>query len=233
MVRRTSTASVFDNELVTEVPVTRTVVAPIGRRERKQAETRRRLLEAAREQLSAGGPESVTITSITERADVAQGTFYNYFESRDAIIDAVIYESVERLGQRLDALTSGMDDAAEIYSFSLRHLMNTALSDPAWGWVMIRLGIAHDTLLRTLGPRAARDLQIGVDTGRFTIPDVSLAAAMTFGALLSAMHEYLEGGDREASTTHYAEYLLRMAGIPADEAHEIVRRPLPPMPDLT
>lgn len=209
-----------------------TVTVP-GRRERKQAETRRRLLEAARGQLSEGGPESVTITSITERADVAQGTFYNYFESRDTIIDAVIFETIERLGQRLDALTAGMSDAAEIYSFSLRHLMNTALSDPAWGWVMIRLGIAHDTLLRTLGPRAARDLQIGVDSGRFSLPDVSLAAAMTFGALLSAMHEYLDGADREASATHYAEYLLRMAGISSAEAHEIVHRPLPPLPNLS
>jgi AcrR family transcriptional regulator len=211
--------------------VTQTVLA-LGRRERKQAETRRRLIEAARDQISEGGVESITITSITERADVAQGTFYNYFESRDAVIDALIFESVERLGQRLDALTAGMSDAAHIYSFSLRHLMNTALSDPAWGWVMIRLGIAHETLLQTLGPRAARDLQIGVDSGRFSIPDVSLAAAMTFGALLSAMHEYLGGTDRDAPSTHYAEYLLRMAGIPAHEAHEIVRLPLPALPEI-
>lgn len=204
----------------------------LGRRARKQQLTRQRLIDAARSQLSSGGIEAVTISSVTEQADVAQGTFYNYFDSRDAIIDAVIYESVERLGQRLDALTAGMSDAAEIYSFSLRHLMNTALSDPVWGWVMIRLGIAHDTLLRTLGPRAARDLQIGVDSGRFTLPDVSLAAAMTFGALLSAMHAYLDQGNQEESATHYAEYLLRMAGIPAAEAHQIVRRPLPPLPDL-
>lgn len=208
-----------------------TATPVIGRRERKQAETRRRLIEAARTQLSAGGLESVTITSVTERADVAQGTFYNYFESRDAVIDAVIFESVERLGQRLDALTAGMADAAEIYSFSLRHLMSTAVSDPAWGWVMIRLGIAHETLLKTLGPRATRDLQIGIDSGRFAIPDVELAAAMTFGSLLSAMHEYLEGSHRDDVAARYAEFLLRMVGIPAQEAAEIVTRPLPPLPD--
>lgn len=208
-----------------------TATPVLGRRERKQAETRRRLIEAARDQLSAGGLESVTITSVTERADVAQGTFYNYFESRDAVIDAVIYESVERLGQRLDAMTAGMADAAEIYSFSLRHLMSTAVSDPAWGWVMIRLGIAHETLLKTLGPRAARDLQIGVDSGRFSIPDVELAAAMTFGSLLSAMHEYLEGSHRDDVAARYAEFLLRMVGIPAPEAAEIVTRPLPALPD--
>lgn len=203
-----------------------------GRRARKQAETRARLIAAAREQMSDTGIEGVTIVSITERADVAQGTFYNYFQSREAIIDAVVHDSVELLGQRMDKLTAGMADAAEIYSFSLRHLMGTAVSDPSWGWLIVRLGVAHETLVRTLGPRAARDLQIGVDTGRFTLPDVGLAAAMTFGALLSAMHAHLEGTGPEDPTGLYAEYLLRMVGIPADEAHEIVQRPLPPLPEL-
>jgi AcrR family transcriptional regulator len=210
---------------------TSTADAPVeGRRARKQRETRARLMAAALEQMAHGGAESVTILSITERADVAQGTFYNYFETREAIIDAVIHDRVETLGQRLDKLTAGMPDAAEIYSFSLRHLMNTAVSDPVWGWLMVRLGIAHETLLDTLGPRAARDLQIGVDSGRFDLPDVPLAAAMTFGALLSAMRAHLEGVGPADPSTQYADYLLRMAGIPAPEAAELVRRPLPPLP---
>lgn len=205
---------------------------PVGRRARKQELTRQRLVAAAHAQMSAAGAQSITILSITEQADVAQGTFYNYFESRDALIDVVIHEAVETFGQRLDALTRAMPDAAEVYSFSLRHLMHTAVSDPVWGWLLVRLGIAQDTLLSILGPRAARDIQIGVDSGRFVVPDVALASAMTFGAMLSAMHSYLDGTREFDPSQQYAEYLLRMVGIPADEAHEITQRPLPPMPAL-
>lgn len=215
------------------VTITSNAPTAVGRRERKQLATRRRLLDATKLQMAEGGTESVTIASITERADVGQGTFYNYFQSRDDIIDAVIAEEVETLGQRLDTLTRGMPDAAEIYSFSLRHLFNTAVSDPVWGWLMVRLGIAQETLLKTLGPRAARDIQIGVDSGRFAVKDVNLASAMTFGALLSAMRAYLEGQLVEEPSQQFAEALLCMVGIPAGEAREITRRELPPLPDLT
>lgn len=203
-----------------------------ARRMRKAEMTRRRILDAAREQMAAGGPESVTILSITERADIGQGTFYNYFPSRDEVIDAVIYDVVETLGQRLDALTHGMPDAAEIYAFSLRHLMQTAVSDPVWGWLLVRLGIAQEGLLRTLGPRASRDIQFGVDTGRFTVDDVPLASAMTFGALLAAMHSFLDNRSVDDPSQRYAENLLRMVGVPAEEARRVSRLPLPPLPPL-
>lgn len=203
-----------------------------GRRVRKAETTRRRMIAAAREQLAQGGPESITILSITDRADIGQGTFYNYFKSRDELVDAVIFDAVESLGRRLDAMSHDLEDAAEIYSFSLRHLMHTAVSDPVWGWFMVRLGIAQEGLLDALGPRAARDLQIGVDSGRFTIEDVGLSAAMTLGSLLSVMHRYLDGDRAHDPSDAYAENLLKMAGIPAVEAHEISRRPLPRLPGL-
>lgn len=205
---------------------------PPGRRLRKAEQTRRRILDAARAQMAEAGPESMTILAITERADIGQGTFYNYFPSRDDIVDAVIFDVVESLGQRLDALTAGMSDAAEIYSFSLRHLMQTAVSDPVWGWFVVRLGIAQEGLLKALGPRASRDIQIGVDSGRFKVDDVALASAMTFGALLAAMHSYLEKRSPEDPSQRYAENLLRMVGLPADEAYRVSRLPLPPLPDL-
>lgn len=200
-------------------------------RVRKAEQTRRRLLDAAREQMSEGGPESVTIQTITVKADIGQGTFYNYFASRDEVIDAVILEVVESLGQRLDALTADMDDAAEIYSFSTRHLMHTAVSDPVWGWLVVRLGIAQEGLLSALGPRASRDIQIGVDSGRFRVDDVALASAMTFGSVLSVMHDYLQGDRQSDPSQAYAENLLRMVGIDPDEAHEIAHRPLPTLPE--
>lgn len=201
-----------------------------GRRERKAEATRRRLLDATREQMAAGGPESITIQTITAKADIGQGTFYNYFESRDAVIDAVILDMVETLGQKLDHLTAGMSDAAEIYSFSVRHLMRTAVTDPAWGWLVVRLGIAQQGLIGALGPRASRDIQIGVDSGRFKIENVALASSMTFGSLLAVMQEYLQGQVKNDPSEFFAEQLLRMVGISADEAHEISRRPLPALP---
>jgi len=202
----------------------------VGRTARRQEETRKRLIEAAHILLSQG-EEKVSIQAITDYADVGAGTFYNYFAGRDEIFDAVVDDAVESLGAKLDALTCDMTDAAEIYSFSLRHLMQMAISDPVWGWLVVRLGVAHNRLLNILGPRAKRDLMIGVNSGRFNIPDIDMATSITFGSLLSAIHTHLENredGDRSAV---YAESMLRMVGITKEEAKRITALKLPKLPD--
>jgi len=212
----------MSNEVVIETRV--------GRTARRQEETRKRLIEAAHILLSQG-EEKVSIQAITDYADVGAGTFYNYFAGRDEIFDAVVDDAVESLGAKLDALTCDMTDAAEIYSFSLRHLMQMAISDPVWGWLVVRLGVAHNRLLNILGPRAKRDLMIGVNSGRFNIPDIDMATSITFGSLLSAIHTHLENredGDRSAV---YAESMLRMVGITKEEAKRITALKLPKLPD--
>ena len=198
---------------------------------RRQAQTRARLIEAATSLTSELGTSGVTIARITARADLGAGTFYNYFQSREEIIDAVVASAVESLGQRLDALTRDMADPAEIYAVSLRHLIRTAVTDPVFGWLMVHLGIAHEELLSTLGPRARRDLQKGIDSGRFLIPDLDTATAITFGALLSAIHGHLNTPDRNESGSTFAEYLLRLVGVEANEAHDVANRALPPLPE--
>lgn len=55
-------------------------------RERKRAQTRRRLEEAAIGLALRDGLDKVTIDDISERADVSRRTFFNYFDSKDDAI---------------------------------------------------------------------------------------------------------------------------------------------------
>ena len=59
----------------------------MGLRERKRAQTRRRLEEAAIGLALRDGMDKVTVDAISERADVSPRTFFNYFDSKeDAIL---------------------------------------------------------------------------------------------------------------------------------------------------
>jgi len=59
----------------------------LGLRERKRAQTRHRLEEAAVGLALRDGLDKVTIDAISERADVSPRTFFNYFDSKeDAIL---------------------------------------------------------------------------------------------------------------------------------------------------
>jgi len=57
-----------------------------SRRERKKEETRHRIFHAAIDLFRERGFEQTTVDDITEKADVAKGTFFNYFPRKDAVL---------------------------------------------------------------------------------------------------------------------------------------------------
>ncbi len=65
-----------------------------SRRERKKDETRQRIFREAIGLFRERGFEQTTVDEITERADVARGTFFNYFPKKDAVL---AYLSEQRL----------------------------------------------------------------------------------------------------------------------------------------
>ncbi len=56
---------------------------------------RRRLLTEARRMIAEGGLESFSIRKLCQRADVAQRTFYNAYESKDRLIALAIREAFD------------------------------------------------------------------------------------------------------------------------------------------
>lgn len=59
--------------------------AALTRRERKKEETKERILTAAFELFRQKGVEATTVEEISEKADVAKGTFFNYFPRKEAV----------------------------------------------------------------------------------------------------------------------------------------------------
>ena len=60
--------------------------APQGRRARRRAETRTRILRAAWGLFARQGFFATTVEQITEAADVGKGTFFNYFPSKEHVL---------------------------------------------------------------------------------------------------------------------------------------------------
>jgi AcrR family transcriptional regulator len=61
-------------------------VEQVGVRERKQAERRARVVQAAMQLAREGGYDAVQMREVSARADVALGTIYRYFSSKDEIL---------------------------------------------------------------------------------------------------------------------------------------------------
>jgi len=202
-----------------------------SRQQRRRSRTRALLIDAARRVMSDKGVDATSLRDIASAADLALGTFYNHFDSKDAVVDAIVDDAVERLGDGLDRLTAEMTDPAEVFAVSFRHTLRSVEHDPVWGWFAVRVKRAGEKLGAHLGHRATRDLKRGFASGRFTRIRLRPFLIAVQGMLESAMHAKLEGRSKRGDDAELTAYTLILLGIAADEAREIAGRPLPEVRD--
>jgi AcrR family transcriptional regulator len=65
----------------------------VGKRARTKAVNRQAILAAARQVFARLGFESTTVRDIIRETDLAAGTFYNYFKSKEEVFEAIANES--------------------------------------------------------------------------------------------------------------------------------------------
>lgn len=66
-----------------------------SRLERRKEHTHRRLLESANALFLSKGFESTTVEEVAMMADVAKGTFFNYFESKEMLLATLLSEHLK------------------------------------------------------------------------------------------------------------------------------------------
>lgn len=69
----------------------------LGKRALAKEANRRAILEAARMVFARIGYEAANIRDIIRETDLASGTFYNYFKSKEEVFEAIADDSVERI----------------------------------------------------------------------------------------------------------------------------------------
>ncbi|MEZ5955457.1 MAG: helix-turn-helix domain-containing protein [Hyphomonas sp.] len=79
---------------------TKTVLEP-GKRARSKAANRRAILDAGRRVFARIGYEATTVRDIIRETDLASGTFYNYFKSKEEVFEAIAEDSTHRYRELL------------------------------------------------------------------------------------------------------------------------------------
>jgi AcrR family transcriptional regulator len=96
---------------------------------RRGRETRNKLLEAAEKEFGERGYHDAAISGITQRASVALGTFYVYFESKEEIFRALVSHMgnltrtwiAERVAESPDRLTAERQGIKAFMEFVRSH----------------------------------------------------------------------------------------------------------------
>ncbi len=97
-----------------------------GRRERRRIVTREKLFRAAMDLFSQRGFFATTTEDITKAADVGQGTFFNYFPSKQHVLTALF----ELQLAKVEAAQLAAESAASSVKPILRDLMHRIGEEP-------------------------------------------------------------------------------------------------------
>lgn len=105
-----------------------------GRRERHKVEIRDRLFRAAIKLFGTRGFTETTVEHITDAADVAKGTFFNYFSTKEMLLTNL-------MERRLDILRAGREEAQQgllPLRDVLRRLLRSLMAEPGRSRCMAR-----------------------------------------------------------------------------------------------
>ncbi|MEM6666781.1 MAG: TetR/AcrR family transcriptional regulator [Pseudomonadota bacterium] len=86
------------------MPDNETAAVPRGRRAETKAANRQSILDAARRVFARLGVDAATVRDIIRETDLASGTFYNYFKSKEEVFEAIADDSTKRFRPILQAV---------------------------------------------------------------------------------------------------------------------------------
>lgn len=209
---------------------------------RRRRETRSRLLEAALELMAEKGVEGVAINQITEAADVGFGSFYNHFESKEAIYSALLDWVFVDFANAMEGVLAEISDPAEVIAVSVRYTMMRALRERVWGRFLVHEGFSVQSMDRGLGRPLLRDIRKAIAAKRLTIADPLMSFASVGGTILGAISLASQlgspqgqqsatlkelGSDLEHLPERAALFALEALGLGRAEAEQIAYRSLP------
>lgn len=163
-----------------------------GKRAKSKAANRAAILAAGRRVFARIGFEATTVRDIIRETELAAGTFYNYFKSKEAVFAAIAEDSTLKFGKLLEEVrqsASSIDDyihSAYLAYFSFCASENEdaiAAGAPHMALIGVRvdtpemLAIAHEIRSDLEVNLEAKGL-VGLDTDYLTAAAIGIAREM-------------------------------------------------------
>lgn len=100
-------------------------------RQLKALETRERIYQTALELLESDGYENIRIEDICQKAGVSIGTFYNYFKSKNEILQLIYKKGDDYFENTVSNVLEGMETeeaVIEFFRYYAKYNINTGLT---------------------------------------------------------------------------------------------------------
>ena len=189
--------------------------------DRAKQERRRQILAAAKSVFAYAGYHGASIHAIIERAQIARGTFYLYFESKAAVFDSILDHAMSDLRARIKRIEVE-DKSAPAPQVQLRDqvvaILDYIVGDRALATLLLSAGHTPEaeaserleqffTEVRQLLERA---LETGMEIGLTRKCNVELAAAALLG-MIRGVIEHVIRADGKTTVDEVVTEMLMVA----------------------
>jgi AcrR family transcriptional regulator len=195
----------------------------LTRGQRQRLRTRQSLMDAARSQIAAKGVDRVRIQDITEEADIALGGFYNYFSSKEELLEAVITESLSKLALATISDVDTDTDPAKVVALANLRVIRLAYDEPDFARLVVNISHSEALFGKAVHPHARVAVERGVASGRFTVSDIEVLLTAVIGGAFALIREIVGGDHGLEADRAFARYVLTALGVQAGEAETVVR----------
>lgn len=213
-----------------------TASVPLDRRSRKRERSRLAILGAAREVMAGKGIDEATMAEISELADVALGTLYNHFQSKEDLALAVVDAEIEELAIHIEELTADFPDPAMVFAFGVRTVILQATTNDRWRRLLGRPEVIAERFRIGFGPYATRDIRLAVAAERYRTDDPDLAWRLAVWAIVGFSTATVSGDIPPSGPAWPAQLdaavvsLLGIVGMDATEARQVLASLPEPQP---
>jgi AcrR family transcriptional regulator len=160
-----------------------------GKRERTKAQNRATIIAASREVFAELGYDASAVRDVMRRTGLASGTFYNYFEDKEAVFRAVVDESAQEIRRRLLEVRGQASTLEEFVGGAYRAWFQFLVEDELIFELMQRntgaiRALFGDPIMGAGVQELYEDLRAGIERGDLPAHDADYMAGAMAGAAL-------------------------------------------------
>ncbi|MCT9629235.1 TetR/AcrR family transcriptional regulator [Pseudomonas aeruginosa] len=205
----------------------RTEEQPLTRGHKKRERTRQGLINAALRLFARKEVGEVALLEVASEAEVASGTIYNYFRTRDEVVEAVGIALADEFSVAISTLSAAVDSGAQRLAIGVRMFIRRAEADPLWASAVIRVVHFDQAIRSKIAAAVLADLRAGANEGVFIYPDENIALDLVVSCGVGGMRAVVEGRGVTEHDSKVAEMLLKALGATPARARKLAQQALP------
>ena len=191
---------------------------------KKRQRTRACLLDSAAEIFARVGVNDAKISDITMQAGLANGTFYNHFEDKNALVLETATAITLEITREINNAMIDIDDAVIRIVVASHSFLSLAVEYKNWGSVLVDAFHFLPKLRMEAAQYLNADIQRGLDQGKFDLALDPFILKQIGALLLQSMQDQIEDGLDIKLLDRTCENILRLLGLTPSKASLAVKK---------